>query len=47
MPEKPNAELIVAMTRIVDSRHPYVNNTLKRLAKAARTRINGQKPTTA
>lgn len=32
-----------ALQLVMQSRHPYVNNTLKRLAKAAHTRINGGK----
>lgn len=43
MTDRPNAELMAAMERIMQSRHPYVNNTLKRLAKAAHTRINGER----
>lgn len=43
MPDQPTAELLAAMQRIMQSRHPFVNNTLKRLAKAAHTRINGEK----
>lgn len=39
--------LLASLQRIMQSRHPYVNNTLKRLAKAAHTRINGEKKTTS
>lgn len=46
MPEPPDVTLVKALERVMQSRHVYVNNTLKRLAKAAHTRINGKKKTT-
>lgn len=45
MPDTTKNDLLNAMERIMQSRHPFVNNTLKRLAKAAHTRINGEKKT--
>lgn len=46
MPPQPNDELLTAMEKVFHSHHPYVNNTLKRLAKAAYDRINGKKKAT-
>lgn len=34
-----NAELDATLCKIVSSNHPYVNATLKRLAKAAQQRL--------
>lgn len=47
MPDQRENALLAALQQIMQSRHAYVNNTLKRLAKAAHTRINGEKKATS
>lgn len=45
MPEPQTGHLREALTRIMTSRHPYVNATLKRLAKACQQRLGKEIPT--
>lgn len=37
--EKPSLKLVQALQTVLDTKHPYVNPTLKRLARAANQRM--------